>query len=263
MNKYLALLKYEAKTIVRDPINLYMCLFPVIVLAMSSFVFPMILESVDPMKGALLRFTMLLLLTLLLAFGTFFLAAMATFLLLEQKDENTLHTIAVTPFGTSGYLKFKMAYIYVMSVAGTIIVLSGTKLLAGDKYVLEGMPVFDNINIFHIVCFAIANGIFTPALGLLQGALAQNKVEGFAYIKGTGILALVPCLMILESFQGKLQYLLGIFPNFWAVRGLLSKLVPAENSANLGYLAYLLIGAVYNLALLFAAYRLFLKKSQY
>lgn len=263
MSKYASLLKYEAKTIVRDPINLYMCLFPIIVLILSSFVFPIILESIDSLQSVALRMTMLLLLIIILAFGTFFLAAMATFLLLDQKDEHTLHTIAVTPIGTSGYLKFKMAYIYMMSVAGIIVVLGGTKLIAGDKYIIGGISVFDNIGISHIISFAVVNGLFTPALGMLQSAFARNKVEGFAYMKGTGILALVPALMILEAFQGNLQYLLGIFPNFWAIRGILLKLMPAENSANLTYPLYLLIGGVYNLVILIAAYRLFLKKAQY
>ncbi|NLX70961.1 MAG: hypothetical protein GX024_08760 [Clostridiales bacterium] len=263
MNKYLSLFKYEAKTIIRDPINLYMCLFPVIILFLSSFVFPMIFESMDPMQGAVHRTTMLLLLIVILAFGSFFLAAMATFMLLDHKDENTLNTIAVTPVGTSGYLKFKMAYIYLMSVIGSIIILLGTKWIAGDKYTILGVSVFDNIKIYHVVSFAVVNELFTPALGLLQGAFAKNKVEGFAFIKGTGILALVPALMILETFQGGFQYILGIFPNFWAIKGMILKFMPVENSANLSYPLYLLIGGIYNMIILIAAYRFFLKKARY
>ncbi|NLO82294.1 MAG: hypothetical protein GX094_04435 [Clostridiales bacterium] len=263
MSKYLSLMKYEVKTIIRDPINLYMSLFPVIMLFMSSFVFPMIFESLDPMQGTVLKITMLLLLIVILAFGSFFLAAMATFLLLDHKDENTLNTIAVTPVGTSGYLKFKMVYIYLMSVVGSVAILLGTKLIASDKYTIMGTSVFDNIDIYHIVSFAMVNELFTPTLGLLQGALARNKVEGFAIIKGTGILALVPALMVLEAFQGELQYILGIFPNFWAIKGMVLKFMPVENSANLSYPLYLLIGGGYNLILLIAAYRFFLKKAQY
>lgn len=263
MSKYLSLLKYEAKTVIRDPINLYMCLFPIIVLILSSFVFPMIFESIDPMQETTLKLTMILLLVVILAFGSFFLAAMATFLLLEQKDEHIMNTIAVTPVGISGYLKFKMTYLYLMSVIGIIVILLGTKLIAGDKYTIRGMSLFDNIDIFHIVSFAIVNGLFTPSLGLLQGAFARNKVEGFAFIKGTGMLALVPALMILEAFQGKLQYVLGIFPNFWAIRGMILKFMPVENSANLSYSVYLLIGGVYNVILLIVAYRFFLKKAKY
>lgn len=263
MSKYLALLRYEAKTIIRDPINLYMCLFPIIILALSVFVFPMIFESIDLMQGIMLKMTMLLLLLIILAFGSFFLAAMATFLLLEHKDEHTLNTIAVTPVGVLGYLKFKMVYIYMMSFIGNIVVLWGIKLLAGDKYVIMGVSLFDNINMFHIISFSIVNGLFIPALGLLQSAFAKNKVEGFALIKGTGILALIPALMVLETFQGGLQYVLGIFPNFWAIRAMLLIFMPIENAANMSYAGYLIIGGVYNMILIIAAYRFFLKKAQY
>ncbi|HHT42241.1 MAG TPA: hypothetical protein GX014_02405 [Firmicutes bacterium] len=263
MSKYLSLLRYESKTIVRDPMNLYMCLFPIVMLFLASFVFPLIFESADLLQETMLKAAMLLLLVVILAFGSFFLAAMATFLLLEQKDEHTLHTIAVTPVGAGGYLRFKMAYIYVMSVLGNTVILLGTKLLAGHRYTILGTSLFDQIDVLHIVSFSLVNGLFTVVLGLLQGALAKNKVEGFAYIKGTGMLALVPALMVLESFQGGLQYVLGIFPNFWAIKGMLIQLMPVELGANLSYPGYLLIGAIYNAALLAAAYSMFLKKAQY
>ena len=262
MKKYLSLLKYELKTVLRDPVNLFMCLFPVIVLILSCYVFPLIMESVDPTKGMTLQITMLLLLVIILAFDPFFLRLwLLSFA--EQKDENTLHTIAVTPLGTSGYLKFKMTYIYIVSVIGIIAILLGTKLIAGDKYAIGGKSLFDNINAFHILSFAVINGLFTPALGMLQAAFAKNKVEGFAFIKGTGILALIPALMILEAFQGGLQYVLGIFPNFWAIKGMVLELMPYEHGANLSFPFHLLIGGVYNIFLLVLAYRYFVKRAQY
>lgn len=263
MRKYLALSGYELKTIVRDPINLYMCLFPIVMLVLAAYVFPMLVEPMDLLRGAMLKAAMLLLIVAILVFGSFFLAAMATFLLLEQKDEHTLHTIAVTPVGTSGYLKFKMGYIYLMAVLGTILVLLGTKLIAGEKYVVLGTSLFENISVWHIVAFALVNELFTLELGLMQAAFARNKVEGFALIKGTGILALVPVLMVLETFQGKLQYVLGVFPNFWAIRGMLVRLMPVDFGADLSFGWYVAVGAVYNFLLLAAAYRFFLKKAQY
>ena len=262
MNKYLSLLKYEAKTIIRDPINLFMCIFPIVILLLSTVVFPMIFSSINAPAGTL-QVTTMLLLVFILAFGNFFIAAMATFLMLEHKDESTLNTIAVTPIGASGYIKFKMAYIYVMSVISTIIILLGTKLIASDKYAIGGLSLFDNIGIWHIISFAVVSALFVPALALMQSAFAKNKVEGFAYIKGTGMIALVPALLVLEAFQGGFQYLLGIFPNFWAIKGIMLELVPISNSANLSFLAYLIIGAAYNILILIAAYKFFLKKAKY
>lgn len=174
-----------------------------------------------------------------------------------------MSTIAVTPAGTSGYIRFKLAYIYLMAVVGNIIVIAGTKLLAGAKYSVMGFSLFDGIEPVHIIFFSLVNGLLTPALGLLQGALAKNKVEGFAMIKGTGILALVPALMVLETFQGKMKYLLGVFPNFWSIRGILLEFMPVKTGTDLSFTIYLIIGAVYNLVLLFIAYRYFLKKAEY
>lgn len=263
MKKLLGLLKYEAKTIFRDPLNFYMCLFPLIILVLSGYVFPKIFGSLDLMQEVMLKAATMLFLIVILAFSSFFIGAMATFLLLEHKDENTLKSIAVTPGGVSGYLKFKMTYIYFMSVIGIIVILVGTKLIAGDKYVIMGYSLFDRIELSHMIAFALVNGLFTPALGLLQAAVAKNKVEGFAMIKGTGILALVPALMVLQSFQGRLQYLLGVFPNFWALRGMYVEFMPFEGTANLSFPLYLLIGALYNILVLILAYRLYLKKAEY
>ena len=262
MGKYFSLFKYEMKTILRDPLNLYMCIFPFIMLMLSSYVFPMMFESMDANGGAL-QMTMLLMLVVILAIGGFFLSAMATFLLLENKDENNLNTIAVTPIGASGYIKFKMTYIYIMSVVSTIIVVLGTKLLAGDHYAIGGVSLFDRIGVLHIVSFAIVSGLFVISLALLQSAFARNKIEGFAFIKGTGLVALIPALLILETFQGGLQYLLGVFPNFWAIKGLMLELFPINSNANLNYPLYIIIGAIYNIVLLVASYRFFLKKVQY
>ena len=71
MGKYFGLLKYEANTIIRDPVNVYMFLFPVLMLLMSSFWFPVLFESIDPAQEARLKMSMLLVLVVILAFGTF------------------------------------------------------------------------------------------------------------------------------------------------------------------------------------------------
>ena len=149
-------------------------------LFLSAYVFPMTFTSVDMLRGTMLKLAMLLLLVAILAFGSFFLAALATFLLLEQKDEHTLHTIAVTPVGAAGYLKFKMTYIYVMSVVGNIVLL-GTKLLVGQHGPRHAL--FDNINIgISFPCFserALAQCLATgPLLRIRWRALRLLRAQG-------------------------------------------------------------------------------------
>lgn len=262
MRKYFLLMRYELKTIVRDPFQLYLCAYPFLLLLLSTLVFPRILDAISQNEAAL-RYTTLVLTMLLLTMGTFLAGAMGCFLLLEHKDEKTIHTIAVTPVGVFGYLVFKMTYIYLLSAVSSVIVLLGTKLLAADQYIIGGVSLFDKIDIGHIISYALVSSLFAPALALFLGAFAKNKVEGFAFIKGSGMAAMAPFLMILDTFRDGLQYALGIFPNFWSIKGLMQELSPVKSTANLSYPMYLAIGAVYSIAVSLVCCRLFLKKAQY
>ncbi len=263
MRKYLFLLKYEARTILRDPINLFMCVFPLLMLGLSAFVFPRALQFMGFIQALTMKTALLIAIVMILTMGGFFVGAMATFLLLDHKDEHTLHTIAATPVGLSGYLRFKLSYIYLLTVLSCLIVLLGTKWLAGDAYRIGTIGLFDKIGFWHVITFSLSSSLFAPALALTQAAFAKNKVEGFAWIKGAGIVALVPILLLLPAFSGGLQYALGIFPNFWAAKGLLQVLYPLDSPANISYGLYMAAGTVYNLLILWASFRFFVKKQQY
>ncbi len=217
----------------------------------------------DAQNEAALRVTMLIVLLIVLTLGSFFISFLTALLLVENKDEHTLNTIAVTPVGASGYIKFKLVYIYIMSILSTMLVLFGTKYIAGDEYAIRGISLFDNLSATHIISFALVNGLFVSALALFQSSFAKNKVESFAFIKATGIIALVPILLILDSFRAGFQYALGILPNFWAIKGIMLKLFPIESNANLSFPLYLFIGAGYDLVLLFVMYKIFLRKAEY
>ena len=65
----------------------------------------------------------------------------------------------------------------------------------------------------------------------MQAAFAKNKVEAFAFVKGTGILGR-SCPHGTGGFPGDMQYVLGVFPNPWAVKGML-QLMPVGHTANL------------------------------
>ncbi len=263
MKKYFSLFKYEVKTIIRDPMNIFMLSFPLIVFVLGAFVFPTVFDTMAADEEALMV-VLLLLIIVILTFGNYFIAAMATFLLLDHKDECTLNTIAVTPVGAAGYLRFKMTYVYIFSLITTLLVLVGVKYIAGAKYAIYGMSLFDNVGIGKIIVFSAVSSLFVPALALFQSAFARNKVEGFAYVKGAGIVAFIPILMVLDAMQGGMQYILGIFPNFWAVKGMLSAFMPMKaSSADLNFALYMAIGAVFNLLIIGVTYRMFIKKTQY
>ncbi|MDD2592013.1 MAG: hypothetical protein PHG99_02600 [Erysipelotrichaceae bacterium] len=262
MKKYLSLLNYELKTIYRDFLQLYMLVFPILILLFAIYLVPTIMDTLI-MDDNTTYYVMLLLVIMLMSFGVFIIGAMGSFLLLEHKDEKTINTIAVTPLGINGYLRFKLLYIYIFALVSILVVLIGMKVFASDVYIIKTIEIFDNISYSKIILHAIVAAMFAPTLSLLQAALAHNKVEGFAIMKLSSLMALAPMIMIFRSFEGYLQYLLGIFPNFWAIKAFILEFFPNQNMANLSFNLYLLGGVIVNTLLFILFYRLFIRKINY
>lgn len=263
MNKYTNTLKFELKSIVRDKMTLLMLLFPLMILILSTVVIPNLLKSTDnaspaAIYGSLFAFIMFV------SFGTIMIAALLAFVLLDRKDDKTLFTIATTPISIGGYLKFQATYHYLLSVLFNIIILIGTKLIASDAYVYEmgGITVnlFGDLTYPKILVFSFISSMYIPAYGFFLGAIANNKIEGFAYIKFSGFLIMIPLLLVLQTFSDGLQYVLGITPNFWSIKGLLISVMPS-NEWDISFWLYMLIGGIYSLGLSIPAYKYFIKKS--
>lgn len=266
MQKYWFLLKYEFKNLLRDKMNLTMFIYPLIMLVMAVFFFPFLFKM-DDMNASGLQVTMVMLIVALVGFGFMIAAILLGFSLLDNKDEDTMQTIAVTPISKKGYVSFKLIYTYVLSVINTVIMLGGTKLFASNQYVitygLDTVYIFNAVSYWHILFFSLSMGLLVPALGLLIVAVSKNKVEGFAYMKSTGFLILIPAITMLPSFRGMGQYLLSIFPNFWGTQAMLNLMFPQLflNGANLNFSLYLLIGAVVSLIYSYLSYKLYMRKA--
>ena len=136
MIKYLNLLKYEFKTILRDPVNLYMCIFPLIILALSSYVFPVILKSVESGQETAQRSPCL----------AFVYRSGLQWFPLQPWLPSFSWNIRMNPHFTPSpspqcrlpaISDFKMAYLYFMSVISGIVVLWGTKVIAGQSILSE------------------------------------------------------------------------------------------------------------------------------
>ena len=262
MKKYLYLLSYELKTIYRDFLQLIMLAFPFLILLFAIYAVPSILNTMTE-DATVLFYVTILLVIMLISFGVFIIGAMGSFLLLEHKDEKTINTISVTPMELGGYLRFKLVYIYVFAFISITIVLVGLKALGTDAYLINGVKIFDNISYLLIIEHALVAAMFAPTLSLLQASLAHNKVEGFAVMKLSSMAALAPMIMVLDSFSGYMQYILGVFPNFWAIKAIILEFYPNNNPANLPFWGYMLGGIIVNIILLIVFYRLFKKKITY
>ena len=258
-HRYLRLLTYEFKHILRDQMTVVMLVYPVMILLFGSYVLPLIIEQFASNDAGAYAAS-LVVVVILGSIAPFIAGAMLGFLLLDHRDEHTLDALRVTPMSLKGYLGFKVTYTYLLAALSGVLVLFGITLLAGDRYTIMGQNVLDGFTFLNVLMYALVAGLFAPIFGLLISALGKNKIEGFAYMKTLGIFALLPALITLEALQDGRQYLLGVIPSFWPLRGLMMDAGLMQGSADLPFILYLLIGLVYSLALLYGMGRLFFKK---
>ncbi|NCA67262.1 MAG: hypothetical protein EOM87_04265 [Clostridia bacterium] len=265
MNKYISLLRYELKNIIKDRMNMFMMAYPFLMLFITGFVVPEVLTraNADIITSSYINIVLLLMnITIGAMMGGFLLG----FSLIENKDEKTFNTIAVTPASIKGYVAFKSLYSTCISLCGNLIIFFGLMLIAGDKVtVFDGaraVPIFNNIKPYHIIVVAITNSLLTPALAMVMASFAKNKVEGFVFAKSGGILILLPILMMLNFFNGATQYILAPLPHFWSAKSIYNLASMNTNAANLNFWFYNIIGVIYTIAITVWAYIGFNRKLQ-
>ncbi len=160
------------------------------------------------------------------------------FLLLDQRDDNTLTALQVTPLSLSGYLAYRISLPLLISFVLTILMVP----LAGIE------PVKPAAHLAAALCAAP----LAPMFALFNATFAQNKVQGFAVIKASSVVSLPP--MIAYFVQSGWQWLFGLIPTYWPVK--VYWLLQAGSS--LGWLA-LVAGLAYEGFLLFLLLRWFNK----
>jgi len=265
MKKYLVLLRYEFKTLVKDPMNLFMLIYPFVILLLCGWMIPAILERTNASNNAS-AITLLISFALCVSSGGYMTGTMLGFSLLENRDENTLVSIAVTPMSLKGYTAFKSIYAFVFSFLGNLIMVAGLKLFASDAYVIVygifGISLLGNISYFEIIIFSLVAALIVPFFGGIFAAIAKNKIEGFALMKTGGLIIMVPMLCLIPAFAGGWQYAVGIAPNFWPMKALLNLAMRSTNSADINFWWYMAIGTVYQITLSVIALKIFLKKAE-
>lgn len=262
MKKYFALLSYEFKNLFKDKMNAFMIVYPFLMLFITGFLMPKITEMSNDAQTSMIVLVISFMFSLLL--GSFVGGVLLGFSLLDSKDERTLNTVAVTPASIKGYILFKSIYCTVLSFLSNIIIIYGLKLLARDAYTIPIMNInlLDRINAYHIFTFSIVNSLITPAMALIIATIAKNKVEGFMFVKGGGMILMLPLLMMLEAFSGAKQYILGIMPNFWSVKAIYNVVMGSTSQYDISFLLYMIIGSVMSILFSILFYRLFNKKIQ-
>lgn len=243
MKTFKALGRYELKNIVRDKMTALMVVYPFFITAIAAFVIPSFFNFLEG-EEAVFFMTSLVIVVILASLAPMLAGAMLGFLLLDHKDEKTLDSLRVTPLSLRSYLLYKASYTYLLSTLASAFVIFGVRWFSGEGYTFMGQNVFLELPVSGIIFYAFVSGLFGPTFGLIIATLGKNKIEGFAYLKSMGILILIPALVMLEPMQDIRQYILGVIPGFWPVKGLLESASFLSHPANLSPALYFLIGAI-------------------
>lgn len=263
--KYFKLLQFELKSIVKDKMNMFMLLYPAILVVLMGILLPLSTKNLTEVEiASSFPFVFMV----ILCVGPIIGGMLMGFSVLENKDERTLNTIAVTPISLKGYIIFKSLYSSIISFLGNLLVIYGIKILAASSYLtfnpntLEFISIFNLINFWQIFMFSFACATLTPAVGLILAALAKNKVEGLVLIKTAGLVLVLPALALLDAFRGANQYFLSLFPNFWFIKAIQNIVLFDSSPANLPFYLYMVIGLAFTFLLSYFSYKFFTKKIQ-
>ena len=121
------------------------------------------------------------------------------FMLLDEKDDNTLSAMLVTPLPLQQYLGYRLA---VVTALAFVIVLF--MLYAVAQALLP---------LWKLIFLAAGAALAAPIAALCFGVFAENKVQGFAYSKFGGIAGWT--VLIGWFVPEPWQWLIGFFPPFW------------------------------------------------
>ena len=124
------------------------------------------------------------------------------FLLLDERDDGTLTALQITPIRTNDYLLYRVSMPIILSAILTVVAFP----MAG----LAQLPLGS------LVMVAVAAAPLAPMFALILMLLAQNKVQGFAVMKGLGGILFLPLLAYF--LQPPWQFIAGIIPTYWPLK---------------------------------------------
>jgi fluoroquinolone transport system permease protein len=124
------------------------------------------------------------------------------FLLLDEKDDNTLTALQVTPLPLNSYLLYRITLPILLTIGLMFVI-----------FPLANLTPFDWAT---ILVSALAAAPMAPMLALALASFAQNKVQGFALMKLIGIVLFVPILAYFAPDTWELAF--GIFPTYWPMK---------------------------------------------
>jgi len=238
---YKNFLSSELKKWLRDPLMKFLLFYPIVFGIIGRFLLPWI---ADTSGFNINQYADIFVVVLTLLTPQIF-GALVGFSILDDRDDNILTSIKVTPLSIHQFLSFRLIVTSLMSFIACI-------------YVMWFSDI-GGLSIKYIIAIAFLASLATPMSGLMINALAQNKIEGFAVMKGTGIIIVFPVVALF--FMDKKELFFSFAPGFWPAKAI-SVLIRGEGILPMTYNQYFFIGLIYVLLLNLIVYKIFLERTK-
>jgi fluoroquinolone transport system permease protein len=200
--RWLALARIDARNVGRDPLLRWIALYPILVALLLRWGVPALTDRLVLRYHWDLAPYYLLLASFLLTLMPLLTGMVVGFLLLDQKDDQTLDALQVTPLTLGGYLLYRLTVPLLLSFAMTLLLFP----LAGLARVAPA----------PLILISLAGAPLAPIFALFLASLARNKVQGFALMKAAGLLFLPP--VIAYFVPDPWQPIFGLVPTYWSAK---------------------------------------------
>jgi fluoroquinolone transport system permease protein len=226
----------DLKSIHRDPLLRWLVFYPLLITALIRWGVPLLSVRLAEQFQFDLTSYYPLLMSFVLLVTPMLSGIVIGFLLLDQKDDQTLIALQVTPLTVNGYLIYRTIMPSLLSLVMTLVI-----------FPLAGLV---EVGFLPLLVAALGAAPLAPLYALFTAALAANKVQGFAVIKALGVLLVFP--VIAWFVAPPWQLIFGLVPLYWP-----TKLFWLLHAGQANAWLYGLIGLIYQFLLLAVLLRRF------
>ncbi len=219
---------------------LFFVLYPVILGVVGYFLIPYLKDIVQP--GNILPEIVAMLLILMTGY---IFGALTAFTLLDDKDDNVLMSLKITPISVKLYVIIKLTVSFIFGFIATLVIIFTTNFLP-------------NTSFWVILLIAIVGALQAPGVALIVNSISSNKVEGFIVMKLSALILTIPVVaFFVQSWQ---EVFLIFAPGFWSARMIQMELIPTID-VNFTLIVYFFLGVIYNLLFTTLLMKIYSKKS--
>jgi fluoroquinolone transport system permease protein len=192
----------DARSVARDSMLRWIVVFAPTFGLLFRFAIPPIGGALDRRFGFDLAAYYPLLMSFLPLAAAGMTGTVVGFLLLDQRDDQTMTALLVTPLSLADYLRYRLGGLMLVSAV------FGAAMLP-----LAGLT---DTTALQVVVSAATAAPVAPIYALFLSTFAANKVQGFALAKAVGVI-MVPCI-VAYFVTGPWQNSFGLVPHYWALK---------------------------------------------